>query len=381
MGTMNLISYNARETTNGISTITLMKPQSVSMLGKQELLLAIRQVAEDSETRVLIIAQGNPQAFLVDVKDLADMSPTDAAEYSQVGQQIALALAALPFPVIAAVDGMALGGGCELAMSCDLTYASTKSQFGQIEANGGVMPAFGGTWNLSQRVGLQKASELIFTGAVFSAKQAKEWGLILEVLEPDQLMPYVTDVATKIVKASRLSVANSKRILREGYGLPFAAALAMEQGAFASLFGTTDQRDRMHAFLNEQNSGDSASEEQKTGVLTINGENPRFTFINVWTTTDQNMQQALMLAMNADAHEIQQQPGFIGMAFHRSGDGRQIIVYAQWETEEAFVKGIVQNPRMTTGRDKLAKFGKPMPNTYALDGIFLPLERAKKPEG
>src|ERR1700760_783613 len=224
---MNIINYDLNENNGGISTITLTKPQSLSIQGKQELLLAIRKVGEDRGTRVLIIAQGHPQAFLVDVKELADMLPSEAAEYSHAGQQIALALAALPFPTIAAVDGMALGGGCELAMSCDLTYASTTSQFGQIEANGGVMPAFGGTWNLSQRIGLQKASELIFTGSLFTAKQAKEWGLILEVLEPDQLTPHVHEVATKIVKAARMSVANSKLVLREGFRMPFTAALAM----------------------------------------------------------------------------------------------------------------------------------------------------------
>ena len=372
---MNILSYDPSETNNGISTITLTQPQSLSIQGKKELLSAIRRVAEDPESRVLIIAQGHPQAFLVDVNDLADMSPSEAAEYSHVGQQIALALAALPFPAIAAVDGMALGGGCELAMSCDLTYASASSQFGQIEANGGVMPAFGGTWNLSQRVGLQKASELIFTGAVFSAEQAKECGLILEVLEPGQLMPYVNEVATKIVNAAHMSVANSKKVLREGYGLPFTAALAMEQGSFASLFGTTDQRGRMHAFLEQQGKGEAVAEEKKTKVLTIDTENPKFTFINLWNTADKNMQKQLLQAMKADAPEIQRQPGFTGMVFHTSSDGRQIVVYTQWETEEDFNKGIVQNPFMTAGRDKLSKFGTPAPNTYTTDSILFPLSK------
>jgi enoyl-CoA hydratase len=370
---MSIINYNPGENNNGISTITLAKPQSLSIRGKQELLLAIRKVAEDPESRVLIIAQGHPQAFQVDVSELADMLPSEAAEYSHAGQAIALALAALPFPAIAAVDGIAVGGGCELAMSCDLTYASAVSQFGQIEANGGVIPAFGGTWNLSQRVGLQKASELIFTGSVFSAKQAKEWGLVLEVLEADQLIPYVHEVATKIVKAARMSVANSKRVLREGYGLSFSTALAMEQGSFASLFGTADQRIRMHAFLDEQHKEDPAPAEKETAVLTIRKEKPEFTFINVWNTADQNKQQQLLEAMKADAPEIQRQQGFVGMAFQPSSDGRQVVVYAQWESEEDFTKGIVQNPKMTAGRNKLAKFGTPSPNTYATDGIFLPL--------
>lgn len=238
---------------NGIITITLTQPQSLSIAGKHELLLAIQDVANDPDARVLIIVQGHPQAFLVDIADLVEMTPSAAAEYSQAGQQIALALATLPFPAIAAVNGMALGGGCELAMSCDLTYASTTSHLGQIEALGGVMPAFGGTWNLSHRVGLQKASEMIFTGAVVDAQQAKALGLIVDVKEPDQLLPYVHEVAGKIVAAARLSVSRAKRVLREGYGQPFVAALAMEQGSFASLFGTDDQRTRMKGALAQQN--------------------------------------------------------------------------------------------------------------------------------
>ncbi|MFD2146249.1 enoyl-CoA hydratase/isomerase family protein [Mucilaginibacter antarcticus] len=256
-----MISYDAGKNKNGISTITLTQPQSLSIQGKQELLSAIRKVAEDPESRVLIIAQSHPQAFLVNVSELADMSPGEAAEYSYAGQQIALALAALPFPAIAAVDGTALGGGCELAMSCDLTYASTSSQFGQIEANGGVIPAFGGTWNLSQRLGLQKASELIFTGAMFDAKQAKEWGLILEVLEPDQLMPYVYEVASKIVKAGRMSITNAKKYYAK-VTVCHSQLCWQWSRAHSHPFGTADQRDRMHAFLNEQNKEAPAAEEK-----------------------------------------------------------------------------------------------------------------------
>ncbi|MEJ7643510.1 MAG: antibiotic biosynthesis monooxygenase [Chryseolinea sp.] len=115
-------------------------------------------------------------------------------------------------------------------------------------------------------------------------------------------------------------------------------------------------------------------------MLTLNKEKPKFTFINVWNTADKNKQEQLLLAMKEDVHEIQRQHGFTGMAFHTSSDGLQIVVYAQWETAEDFIKGIVQNPVMTAGRDRLSEFGTPTPNTYAIDGIFLPLQNEKKPE-
>ncbi|MFD2146248.1 antibiotic biosynthesis monooxygenase family protein [Mucilaginibacter antarcticus] len=99
-------------------------------------------------------------------------------------------------------------------------------------------------------------------------------------------------------------------------------------------------------------------------------EDPKFTFINIWDTADTNKQGQLLEAMKEDAQEIQKQHGFIGMAFYASSDGRQTVVYAQWETEEDFNKGIVQNPVMTAGRDKLSAFGDPAPNTYTMNGIF-----------
>lgn len=243
------------EMTNNVATITLTEPQSLSVAGKHELLEAIKSFADNNEIRALIVAQGHPEAFLVNIADLAEMTPTEAAEYSRAGQQIALALAELPFPTIAAVDGTALGGGCELAMSCDLTYASDRSHLGQIEAKGGVMPAFGGTWNLAHRVGFQKACEMIFTGAVVDAATAKSLGIVLEVLPSAEILPHCQKIATEIAGNARLSIAKAKKVLREGYALPLAAALAMENGAFASLFGTPDQRNRMKAVLAQSNKG------------------------------------------------------------------------------------------------------------------------------
>lgn len=239
------------EKTEGVVTITLTRPYSLNAAGKQELLTSIRQLANDHEVRALIITAGHPEAFLVDVVELAEMSPSEAAEFSEVGQQISIALTELPIPTISAVDGMALGGGCELAMSCELTYASNRSRLGQIEVMGGVIPGFGGTWKLAHRVGLQRACEMIFSAAVVEAERAKELGLVLEVLPPEDLLPHCRQVATSIAQSGKLAIARAKKALLEGFSLPLSAAMAIEQGAFASLFGTEDQRQRMKAFVQQ----------------------------------------------------------------------------------------------------------------------------------
>ncbi len=187
--------------------------------------------------------------MLVDVGELVDMTAAEALSFSQSGHRLADELAALPFPVIAAVDCAALGGGCELVLSCDFVIAGAKGTFGQIEASGGVIPGFGGCWRLARRVGFQRACEMIFTGAVIDAPTAASYGLVLETCPSEALMSRCHQLAERITKVSRHSVAEAKRVLVSAWGLPPSAANAMEQGAFVSLFGSEDQRARMQEFL------------------------------------------------------------------------------------------------------------------------------------
>jgi enoyl-CoA hydratase len=161
-------------------------------------------------------------------------------------------LEALSCPVIAAVFGSALGGGCELVLACDLAFCSEDSTFGQIETNGGVVPAFGGTWRLVRRVGYQRACLMIYSAVVLDAQTARDHGLVLEVVEGADLRRRCEQIALQIAGTSRASVTEAKRILTGSWGSDRATANAMEQAAFAGLFDTPDQRDRMDAFVSAQ---------------------------------------------------------------------------------------------------------------------------------
>jgi enoyl-CoA hydratase len=205
-------------------------------------------LAENESLRALVIAGADPQAWLVDVAELVEMTPSDAQSFSEGGHRLAAALEGLPFPTIAAVNAPALGGGCELVLACDLAYAGEHAQFGQIECLGGVIPGFGGTWRLVQRVGLMKAKEMIFTGAILTAAQALSIGLILDVVPEDRLLAHCLDVAYKIQATSRQAVASAKRVLLAGAGRSLPEVKEIEQTTFSSLFGP-EQQARMRAFL------------------------------------------------------------------------------------------------------------------------------------
>lgn len=248
---MSNISTVSLEQSNNIAILTLTRPNSLNIAGKHELLHTLRELALNENLRALIVASGHPEAFLVDVAELAPMSSKEARAFSEAGHQVAAALADLPFPTIAAVDGQALGGGCELVLSCDLAYASDRSHLGQIEVMGGIIPGFGGTWRLAHRVGLQRACEMIFSAAVVDADRAKNLGLVLDVIPTEKLLSHCLDIAEKMTQNSQQAIAQAKKVLLEGASLPLSAALALEQTAFASLFGTDDQRSRMSAYLKQ----------------------------------------------------------------------------------------------------------------------------------
>jgi enoyl-CoA hydratase len=234
------------------ATLTLMRPCCLDIAGKHELTRALNELASDEKIRALILTSEDPQGMLVDVNELVDMTPTQARAFSDSGHRLAQALASLPFPVIAAVDGSALGGGCELVLSCDLAIAGANAKFGQIEANGGIIPGFGGTWRLARRVGFQRACEMIFTATIVDATTAAAFGLVLETVPSHDLLSRCHQLAESISKVSRNSVMEAKRVLVAGWGLPPSAANSIEQSGFAALFGSEDQRSRMRAFLDQQ---------------------------------------------------------------------------------------------------------------------------------
>jgi enoyl-CoA hydratase len=234
-----------------IKTLTVTEPNSLT----EEFLQQLRSLLTGGSwgtTRVLILTGSHPEAFLADVSKLQAMAPSGALSFSKLGQEVCAAIESLPFPVIAAIDGMALGGGCELTLACDMVFASDVSNFGQIEVHGGITPGFGGTWRLLRRVGDLKGRELLFTGAILDAKAAAEIGLITEVAPAGQALARAIAVAEAIASNPPLAVRALKEVAIANRSLTLADSNALERRLFSSLFGTEDQKSAMTAFLEKR---------------------------------------------------------------------------------------------------------------------------------
>src|SRR5439155_24172380 len=193
-----------------VALLTLSRPHCMDIEGKHAILRAVNSLGENKTCRALIIAANHPAAWLVNVAELVEMNPEEARAFSRAGSLLADALANLAVPVIAAVDAPALGGGCELILACDIALAAAGARFGQIEAMGGVLPAFGGTWRLARRVGYQRALRMLYTAETVDAETAKSMGLVLEVVPSAELMGRVRALAAQIAGVSRQSVAAIK---------------------------------------------------------------------------------------------------------------------------------------------------------------------------
>jgi len=187
-----------------------------------------------------------------DVAEMAELDPLQARRFADLGQRVFARLERLEAPTIAAVNGFALGGGLELAMACDLVYASEKARFGQPEVNLGLIPGFGGSQRLARRVGLMRAKELVFTGEMVDAQKAKAIGLALEVLPPEGLLPHAIGVAKKIASRGPAAVAAAKRVMEAGAGVDLRTGCALELEAFALLFASDDAREGTRAFIEKR---------------------------------------------------------------------------------------------------------------------------------
>src|SRR5678816_2065660 len=187
--------------------------------------------------------------------DIAEMNGMDAARarhFGALGQRVMDVIAALPVPVVAAVNGFALGGGCELALACDFIYASENAKFGLPEVSLGVLPGFGGTQRLTRLVGRARAKELIFTGDIIDAAKAKEIGLVLHVLPLPQLLGHARAVLERIGKRGPLAVRRAKEAIDRGADLELVDGLTIERQVFVDLFDSADRREGMKAFLEKR---------------------------------------------------------------------------------------------------------------------------------
>jgi len=244
------------EVIEAIGTITINRPDVLNALNMQvlkDLLAAIGEVAADENVRVLILT-GAGRAFIAgaDIAQMKDLGTREGLAFSDLGHAVLTGLEALNKPVIAAVNGFALGGGTEVTLGCDFIYASKKAKFGQPEVSLGIIPGFGGTQRLARTVGVNKARELIYTGEIIDADEAKRIGLVAEVYEPEELMEKVTQKANLLMSKGPAAISTAKRVINKGVDLSLDAALELEKQAFSALFGSADQKEGMDAFLGKR---------------------------------------------------------------------------------------------------------------------------------
>ncbi len=244
------------ERTGAVATVTIDRPDKLNALNARVvagLARAFGELAastEEDPVRVVILT-GSGKAFVAggDIGEMSTLTPVEAKRFADSGQRLCHLIESVPFVVIAAVNGFALGGGCELALACDFIYAAEGAKLGQPEVNLGVIPGFGGTQRLMRRVGIAKARELVYTGDMITAEQALGIGLVNAVCPPADLLPRVRDVAQRIASRGSLAVAAAKRVMLHGETLDLASACELEAQAFAGLFGSEDQRGGMKAFI------------------------------------------------------------------------------------------------------------------------------------
>jgi len=240
-----------------LATLTLNRPDKLNALNAElvsELVQALSQLDQEPSVRVAILTGAGDKAFAAgaDIGAMSEMSAAQARGFADLGHRLGALLEAAHFPVIAAVNGFALGGVCEIALASDFIYASDKARFGQPEVNLGVIPGFGGTQRLARRVGVARARELCMTGDTLDAESALRIGLVNAVVSHADLLPKVRDVAAKIAAKGPLAITQCKRVLARGADVPLATANELEVQAFAALFDSHDQREGMKAFLEKR---------------------------------------------------------------------------------------------------------------------------------
>lgn len=241
----------------GIYLLTVNRPQALNALNAAtlaELAQAVAQVAADGGARALLVTGAGDKAFVAgaDISEMQALTADQARAFSEQGMRVMHALEALPVPVIALVQGYALGGGCELAMACDWIIAAERAVFGQPEVNLGIPPGFGGTQRLARLVGRARALELVTTARQVKVEEALAIGLVTEVVPGAALRERGMAVARSIAAKAPVAVRLAKQAVQRGQDLDLAHACAYETAAFALAFATTDQQEGMRAFLEKR---------------------------------------------------------------------------------------------------------------------------------
>lgn len=240
-----------------IAVITINRPRFLNALNTEvlrELSEVIDLIDKDSSIRVVIVTGAGEKAFVAgaDISEMQTKDVIEAREFSSLGNMIFLKMENLRMPVIAAVNGFALGGGCELAMACDIRIAGNRAKFGQPEVGLGIMAGFGGSQRLARLVGKGMAKEILFTGEMIHAERAYEIGLVNRVVNSSEVLEEAKKMAQTIAAKSPLGVSFSKKAVNEGLNLDLERALSLEVELFGSIFSTKDRIEGISAFLEKR---------------------------------------------------------------------------------------------------------------------------------
>ncbi|WP_069650645.1 short-chain-enoyl-CoA hydratase [Caloranaerobacter ferrireducens] len=239
-----------------ICILTINRPKALNALNSkvlEELSDAVDQIEKDKDICVVIIT-GEGKAFVAgaDIVEMKDMTSEVARKFAEQGIEVFRKIELMEKVVIAAVNGFALGGGCELAMCCDIRIASEKAKFGQPEVGLGITPGFAGTQRLSRLVGIAKAKELIFTGDMIDANEAEKIGLVNKVTKHEELMNTAVEIAKKIASKGQIAVRYSKIAINRGFETDIETGMEIERNLFSLCFATDDQKEGMTAFIEKR---------------------------------------------------------------------------------------------------------------------------------
>ena len=248
--------YILIEKENHIAIVRFNRPEVLNALNDyvlKELNLILDELINDDYIYVIIVT-GNGKAFIsgADIAAMQEMKAEEARKFSQLGLNIFRKLELMEKPVIAAINGFALGGGCELSMSCDIRIASEKAKFGQPEVGLGIIPGFGGTQRMSRLIGEAKAKELIFTGSIVNAEDAESMGLVNKVVPHERLMTEALAIANQIVSNAQFAVRYSKLAINRGYETDIETGMEIEKNLFGLCFTTQDRREGIDAYIDKR---------------------------------------------------------------------------------------------------------------------------------
>jgi enoyl-CoA hydratase len=251
---MENINYEKR---NNVGIITITRPKALNALNTEtlkELDGAIDMITMDSEVYVLIITGSGDKAFVAgaDISEMKNKNVFEGRQFGILGNRVFRKIEILEIPTIAAVNGFALGGGCELSLCCDIRIASENAKFGQPEVTLGITPGFGGTQRLPRTVGAARAKEIIYTGRIIKADEALQIGLVNKIVPLEELMIHAIDMAEKIAANAPIAVKYSKVAIDRGLQCDIDTALMYESEVFGQCFSTEDQKSAMSAFVEKR---------------------------------------------------------------------------------------------------------------------------------